>query len=376
MQKNTLERIVQAYNHFKGTASRCVGKYLMPLSIATLLFGFGTTLAKCSDYGIFSNKDYNGYTTIFGEGTANTEETDEETTEECPDIDLDTYLDALCGGTDCDDTDPLIYPGASEICDGLDNNCNGYVDETDLDNDGFTFCSDCNDSNSNIYPGASETCDGMDNDCDSLEDELFEETSEAYADGSIVIGNNGWYTCSNGSNCGADNIAYSSGSSHNGSMGIEMLVDNKGEESISHSNPAADIFALESYVYDDLGTGIYNWGETFYLIIKNTAENRFIRLTTSNDASLNQPECGFNNSYICGFDNYNAYCIAERTEGWHKFLMRADYNSSALSCCVDTECVDIDLATEGYSGLVFDEFVLYSSGMDVYWDDIYLYCGE
>ena len=41
------------------------------------------------------------------------------------DMDADGYESAECGGADCDDTNGDTYPGADELCDGLDNDCNG-----------------------------------------------------------------------------------------------------------------------------------------------------------------------------------------------------------------------------------------------------------
>jgi len=95
---------------------------------------------------------------------------------------IDQDGDGYASDVDCNDLDASVYPGAVEICDdGVDNDCNGLADAadpscpaicTDLDGDGFSVeggaCGaiDCDDNDPDVYPGATEICnDGIDQDC-------------------------------------------------------------------------------------------------------------------------------------------------------------------------------------------------------------------
>jgi len=113
-------------------------------------------------------------------------------------------LNYLAASGDCDDLDATSYPGATEVCDGVDNNCDASIDEGvlltfygDFDGDGYgdpgtplSSCTlppgasannlDCDDGIAGSNPAAIETCDGVDNNCDSTIDEGV--TSVFYGD--------------------------------------------------------------------------------------------------------------------------------------------------------------------------------------------------
>jgi len=99
---------------------------------------------------------------------------------ECPDVDGDGHGAPPCGG-DCDDTDASRYPGATEICDGDDEDCNDATLGPDGDGDGFASAAccngpancgrDCDDARATVNDTAIESCNGVDDDCDGLVDE-------------------------------------------------------------------------------------------------------------------------------------------------------------------------------------------------------------
>lgn len=117
---------------------------------------------------------------------------------ECPDVDGDGQEDAACGGMDCDDSDPNVFLGAPEVCDaaGIDEDCDPTTVGIDADGDGFpsTRCcngppgaqrcgEDCDDARASANPDAPEVCNGLDDDCDGSLDEGVTITFYRDADG-------------------------------------------------------------------------------------------------------------------------------------------------------------------------------------------------
>ena len=98
----------------------------------------------------------------------------------CADDDGDGYRAAGCGGDDCDDADPARHPGATDVCDGDDEDCDDTTFGPDADGDGYvssaccngTGCGDdCDDTLNTVNPRAAEQCNaGIDDDCDGLSD--------------------------------------------------------------------------------------------------------------------------------------------------------------------------------------------------------------
>ncbi len=94
----------------------------------------------------------------------------------CFDTDADQHFDVICGGDDCDDTLVSTHPGAMELCNGIDDDCDTLLppEEIDGDSDDTLACmGDCDDTNPAIHPGAGEVCDNsIDDDCDDFVDAL------------------------------------------------------------------------------------------------------------------------------------------------------------------------------------------------------------
>ncbi|MCZ7686894.1 MAG: putative metal-binding motif-containing protein [Sandaracinaceae bacterium] len=159
-------------------------------------------------------------------------------TDRTADADGDGSRAITAGGSDCDDNDPLRYPGRYEICDGggHDEDCDpSTFGDGDEDGDGFTSSrccnwesggrwrcgADCDDSIPAIHPTAAETCNARDDDCDGRIDEGVRMTWFRDRDGdghgdvacsaSVCAGTSGWVATSG--DCDDSRSSISEGSS-------------------------------------------------------------------------------------------------------------------------------------------------------------------
>ena len=232
----------------------------------------------------------------------------------------------VTNSTDCNDSSSAIKPTANEICDGIDNNCNGVQDDSDptlifatatrwyvdSDGDGYgnplqsllrcvqpsgyvTNSTDCNDTTSLANPNRTEVCDGIDNDCDNTSDEANaggcttyyrDYDGDGYGDVSYsqcTCSASGDFDVTNYSDCYDNNSSVHPGqtsyfSVHRGDGSYDYNCDNSQEKQLTSSGSC---------------NGVTNLGDC-----------------TMNTAGWNGsvPSCGSNGNYITDNDSCSGGC--------------------------------------------------------------------
>ncbi len=185
---------------------------------------------------------------------------------------------------DCLDNDATINPGAVEVCDLIDNNCNGFTDDSDplsvatrwfadSDIDGFGDINDigiiscvqplmtvdnnvdCDDANASINPGAIESCNLIDDDCDGLVD----DSVNCFTELTLNLFLQGFYIG------GSELLAVLDPDTH-------PLICDSVRVDLAEQNFPYDVSYTSTSVINTSGVGIFTFplgskGNSYYLII-------------------------------------------------------------------------------------------------------------
>ena len=175
------------------------------------------------------------------------------------DQDADGYPAVEAGGTDCDDADPAVHPGAEDACyDGEDTDCDGASDE-DCDRDGWEAAghggTDCDDADPTVYPEAPEVRDLADQDCDGWVDEDFVTAGSVFATElmafptTVEAAEGQWLEIYNGDSAAIDLIGWVISNGNGQSMTVEgSFVLLAGAYAVFSPGAVGDY----AYPYDDL----------------------------------------------------------------------------------------------------------------------------
>ncbi|MBK9644015.1 MAG: VCBS repeat-containing protein [Deltaproteobacteria bacterium] len=294
--------------------------------------------------------------------------------------------------TDCDDNTASVNPGADELCDGLDNNCDSEVDEDsaidaptwyiDDDQDGYgstastkTQCSqpsgyttvstDCDDSVATIHPGATESCDGIDTDCDGTTDEDDAIDAELFykdADGDTYGDPSGTTTsCSlpsgyanNSSDCddGAATVFPGSTATETPNDGIDQDCDGQDACTDLNCDGLPDLVLAQSYTGSSFNGSLY--------LYMNEGGGNF---SASNVTTLSSSGSQGWDVADLDRDGYQDVVIANYTDGstnslnsmvyWGSAAGYSESDSTALPTIGAVKVLIEDLNLDGWDDITF-----------------------